>query len=140
MKTLIFHIWMILVPSLVSAETVCTVIEFSEHYEATCIGDEKVASTPETKHAPASQTIKINRKPGTATTDVSDSPMQDSASSPRTVLIPKSSLTAETNQKPPATTTASTEISATAAHRQGRQQFSRALQDAIAARLQSMPK
>jgi hypothetical protein len=154
----------ILVPCLASAGTVCKVTEFPEHYEVVCIGDEKAVPITEPKSAkygsdntetslsadsksiagktvmskPAmtNQTFIINPASNTTTTDTYRSSQQTSTASPKTMVISKSSLTTETTQRPPATAITSTETSATAVHRQGRQQYSKALQEAIAARLQ----
>ena len=145
----------VLMPGLVFAGTQCRVTEFSDYYEVVCIGDEKAVPAPEASYkttvspTTASQAENTPAKPAnrstlsarssftsqiaaTAPSTVSSTGAQQTVTAPtKTMIIPKNTLPAETS-------TGSAISPSGIVHRQGRQQYNRALQDAIAARLQQM--
>jgi len=142
MNTLIL-IGMVLVPSLVFAGTLCKVTEFPEYYEVVCTGDEKAVPAPDSSpRAPvsspaANQTFVITPAPpqSTATSEYS---LQSTSATNQTMIIPKNSLADDTTQKNLTTQVPSSTAPGTIVHRQGRQQYNKALQDAIAARLKML--
>jgi hypothetical protein len=163
MKTIIILIGLSIVPGVVSAKTICNVTEFPEYYEVVCIGDEKAVPSQDTSSAKSgsqnidasstnvkkgpdrkaasssamtNQTFTMSPATNSTTAGTYRSAQQTTATSPQTMVIPKSSLPAETAQKTATASIPSTDASFAIVHRQGRQQYSRALQDAIAARLQ----
>jgi hypothetical protein len=148
------------------AKTVCNVTEFPEHYEVVCIGDEKAVPAPEIPHKssdsptvayqsektpskPESKSsmssrssftgqIAIQNQTATPFTTGSKAVQHAATSQASTMIIPKNTLPAETTQNTPAAATGSTipQSAVAVVHRQGRQQYSKALQEAIAARMQ----
>jgi hypothetical protein len=97
---------MVMAPGMVWATTDCHVIEYPDHFEAVCTGDEKSIDTTAT--APSRNSTTAQQPPALQTS----APGKTGSSVPTTVVA-----SAAANQKP-------------VARRQGRQQYQQDLKDA----------
>ena len=141
---------MVLLPSMATAVTKCWINEFVDHREAVCIGNEKplpesrYASPQATQWAPAQNQASSQTSAGTTTIS---SPLRAGSPQWATVGQLQNQQPVTTQPQTPATpqsieTMAAAPPSQTGApqttvvHRQGRQQYQQALEEARAARLQ----
>ena len=113
----IITIGMVLLPCMAFANTDCRVINYPDHYEAVCIGDEKAPLAPAQQTAPPQVSATITQPVVTA-------PSQASVTSQAAETAGKS-----LPSQMPATR------GAAIMHRQGRQQYQKGMEEAKAARM-----
>ena len=121
MKMLIL-VALILAPNLSSAQTDCRAVEFADHMEAQCTGDEKATPVTETASPPSYQRTEVIQK---AVPEQIQSSVPTEAAQPtqaHTAAAPSIAAPAQQSQN-------------TVGQRQGRQQYKNGMDEARAARL-----
>jgi hypothetical protein len=114
---------LMLVPGLSFARTDCRVVEFPDHSEAVCVGDEKAVPAPVSPSVTPAQLAEPQQQAA---------PGQPQASLPAPTAQPQSTVAAATAPQTSATPAAQGAI----VRRQGRQQYMKGMEEARAGRLQ----
>jgi hypothetical protein len=125
---------LILVPCLAFARTDCRAIEHPDHFEAVCLGDEKAVPA----HEQSSVTVTQSGPPESPRTSPESAKpgeqklrsFSQSVSPDVPTVQKQSATTVKTTPSIPSTP----ELQGPVVHRQGRQQFQKALEDARASR------
>jgi|GEM_PF-2822630 len=138
---------MVLLPSMATAVTKCWINEFVDHREAVCIGNEKPLPVSEPRYAspqaaqwsPIQNQAASQTSVGTATISSpsgAGSPQGTALQQPVTAQ-PQTPATPQSVETTAAATPSQTGApQTTVVHRQGRQQYQQAMEEARAARLQ----
>jgi hypothetical protein len=110
---------LILTPGLSFAQTDCRTVEYQDHVEVVCSGDEKALPAPDALTAAAERNQSVQEK-----TPITETPAP--ASSTQAQPAPADATQPQTVQSPAP--------QGAVVHRQGRQQYQKAMEDARAAR------